>query len=916
MLRQVIDDTDRDQHERMDRLGIPLFTIDMLKRVKDYDVKTPGHGIMTFNKELWGPDPEKAQLNVMKKFNTMEKIRSAFLIGNLVCTETLSGVVNHMAPGGQRMPELASVTLLEQPNGKRRQFRCYSSRAVIVSDYTKNAASDLELNYWISNAKASLLLFRIAIFLKPILHTLAVTLLEPKPTQLLICFTSQTVRVINDTYNALLARAGLPSCMYIRQVKEYWTKGCSSRISNTSAAQTYNACVLANHKGNTSDHRYGLNLETILEAHAAAAEEWHSWVLEPGPAGGGAAAAPDIYSSGSAATPAASAGDDSAELQDRVEWMNDGEVQSQISEGGQLPFVLRGDQQEALTVIGSAFGKIAALKRLTTAAIVTPTGSGKDLLPLAWSMKTGGTAIAFVPYKHLVTGLAAYITEFSGTAETFQSISDQGHNDSAANVVICAYEHAEKVVLLAQNLDKRNQLAGLWFNEFQVLDDKLDASYRHFGGIPVMFGLLARHKVSTVAVFMSATSRRAKRILAYCGLEPQFNDELVKSPIRDNLSYDVHLLEGRTKDASHASIMKKVVELINTHAKTARAVVFCMYLYEIDLVAACLRKSFRDRNVIEFDRDRRPDVTQLAPMDVVVATSALKTGTNMAETNLALLYGGAYSLEDWIQAAGRTGRIAGSLGQCHMICTDFSLKNAIRIAGDSSSGIEEVEKVVKGHPQTSVMDSMKAAFDPAFIAQQQPEKLTSDQSYRHAVHEDVHVVHRFLQKKEQVDLPSKSRCFNCGDVGHFAADCKEKTSLRVKTILAAANCCTNCGIPILAINKVELHPSTWGRGCTTPKVFLEGVFSAAEKAGKQPNLYLKELLEKPRGELIRTYANMCNSEEQLLGKRQRDSEHQEQHASQLATQPHQQPQHQEQQQPQQESQPQQKEKEEKKCICM
>jgi hypothetical protein len=313
--------------------------------------------------------------------------------------------------------------------------------------------------------------------------------------------------------------------------------------------------VLANHKGNTSDHRYGLNPEPIVEAHAAAAEEWHSWVLELGPAGGGAAAAgsggaaaagggaaaaPDIYSDGSAAAPAASAGADSVDLQDHEDWIDDGEVQSQISERGQLPFILRGDQQEALKVIGSAFDKIAALKRLTTAAIVTPTGSGKDLLPLAWSMKTGGTTIAFVPYKHLVTGLAAYITEFGGTAETFQSISEQGHNDSAANVVICAYEHAEKVVLLAQNLDKRNQLAGLWFNEFQVLDDKLDASYRHFGRIPVMFGLLARQKVSTVAVFMSATSRRAKRILEFCGLEPQINDELVESPIRNNLSYDVH----------------------------------------------------------------------------------------------------------------------------------------------------------------------------------------------------------------------------------------------------------------------------------------------------------------------------------------------------------------------------------------
>ena len=86
-----------------------------------------------------------------------------------------------------------------------------------------------------------------------------------------------------------------------------------------------------------SQHHYGLNLETILEAHAAAAEEWHSWVLEPGP---------------------------SADLQDHDDgdWMNvpnGDEVQPQISESVyvaieefQLPnVVLRPFQRSALEVI-------------------------------------------------------------------------------------------------------------------------------------------------------------------------------------------------------------------------------------------------------------------------------------------------------------------------------------------------------------------------------------------------------------------------------------------------------------------------------------------------------------------------------------------------------------------------------------
>jgi hypothetical protein len=36
------------------------------------------------------------------------------------------------------MPELESITLLEQSNGKRRMLRFYAPSACIVSDYRKN----------------------------------------------------------------------------------------------------------------------------------------------------------------------------------------------------------------------------------------------------------------------------------------------------------------------------------------------------------------------------------------------------------------------------------------------------------------------------------------------------------------------------------------------------------------------------------------------------------------------------------------------------------------------------------------------------------------------------------------------------------------------------------------------------------
>jgi superfamily II DNA or RNA helicase len=60
--------------------------------------------------------------------------------------------------------------------------------------------------------------------------------------------------------------------------------------------------------------------------------------------------------------------------------------------------LLRPMQSSALEIIIRARKKSIDESRVTTAAIVAPTGSGKDLLPLALARCCKGTSVVFVPY--------------------------------------------------------------------------------------------------------------------------------------------------------------------------------------------------------------------------------------------------------------------------------------------------------------------------------------------------------------------------------------------------------------------------------------------------------------------------------------------------------------------------------------
>ncbi len=95
----------------------------------------------------------------------------------------------------------------------------------------------------------------------------------------------------------------------------------------------------------------------------------------------------------------------------------------------------------------------------------------------------------------------------------------------------------------------------------------------------------------------------------------------------------------------------------------------------MDKVAETLCEAFKgaqSRKIVRFGGDRRPDVTNLGNLDIVVATSALQTGkhtvaevniliaftagTNMSPFNLVFLYGMAHSVENLLQGGGRAAR--------------------------------------------------------------------------------------------------------------------------------------------------------------------------------------------------------------------------------------------------------------------
>jgi hypothetical protein len=232
-------------------------------------------------------------------------------------------------------------------------------------------------------------------------------------------------------------------------------------------------------------------------------------------------------------------------------------------------------QLTSLETIDEARAMCSSEHRIATAAIVTPTGSGKDMLPLVWARMHKAVSIIYVPYKHLVETVQQDARKKGFRVEKFVDV--KGTNNSNADAVVCAYEHAPATTTLIQNLNKDQRLAGLFENEAHVLDDKLDGGYREFKGTHQLMGILVERRVNCLVVFMSATLRRPDVVLEACGLRAQFDRGHFLTPMRRNLRFHcVQLVDGTSEQDSHRNIMNVIVETIRQLAPSERVCVFVM----------------------------------------------------------------------------------------------------------------------------------------------------------------------------------------------------------------------------------------------------------------------------------------------------------------------------------------------------
>ena len=116
--------------EKLDGLGIPIFS---LQDIKD-DTRGPGAGLMTCNEHLFPFPAQQAWMEETLAHREPEEVKNTLES----CGLAFQVLANFSAAGGQRVPEIESISLMETAANQKKGVNFQQGvQAFLLSDYSK-----------------------------------------------------------------------------------------------------------------------------------------------------------------------------------------------------------------------------------------------------------------------------------------------------------------------------------------------------------------------------------------------------------------------------------------------------------------------------------------------------------------------------------------------------------------------------------------------------------------------------------------------------------------------------------------------------------------------------------------------------------------------------------------------------------
>lgn len=296
----------------------------------------------------------------------------------------------------------------------------------------------------------------------------------------------------------------------------------------------------------------------------------------------------------------------------------------------------------------SALGLLMCAELLDTKLIQAPTSVGKDLIPFAMAVHTQKAQLVFVPYVPLIGMIVSEGLKFRCCVVKFNEIGKGISLQSAAataDVIVCSYEHAPRVVRLAQELHSRDRLGWCFFNEAHVA--VVDADFRDFQGIRT----IARF-CSQVCCMTATLQPHFATVLTSILGRPNFSKSIMVSPERTSLRVVLKL----TTDTRQWVLEDLLAQI------EGRAIVFCLFKKCVPDMARILRSKIVNREVFECTSGATADLAEWfagSKSSIMVATSVLATGVSHDKMTRIYFLDGAHGPECFLQGAGRGARVAG-----------------------------------------------------------------------------------------------------------------------------------------------------------------------------------------------------------------------------------------------------------------